>query len=151
MKSWPPFQGFLVLAALALLLIPTIRLTGGRPSSPPAVEFMAPESTDASKIAAHVTLRFAHAPERFTVLERGRPIWTHDIRTDGDAGQTEFDGTIMLRSDGGYADLAVAVVWPPGTPRTVVELDLLPDGAEGATRTAWGESEFTTNFSFPIE
>lgn len=146
MRNWPPLQSLLVLIALGLLLIPLTSLTGKRNSVPSPVVHSG-ESSPATAIEAHAILRFAHPPDRFTVLENGSPVWS----VESNSGDTEFESDLQLKGDAGFVDLEIAVVWPAGAPQTVVEMEFIPEAYEAVVRTAWGTGEFQSSFTFPLE
>jgi hypothetical protein len=73
------------------------------------------------------------------------------------AGQTELwegrgdaEVEVELPLERGGLDLRIRAVWPPGTPRTVVEVILEPDGYEPRKQTFWSEGNLNevAGFSF---
>lgn len=140
-------QGVLVLIALGLLLVPLLKLT--RAPSSETIDVPRNAMSASAVVAAHATLRFAHPPKFFSVRTAGGASWTR--RLGDQPVETEFETNLELKPDAGYVDLEVEVQWPTGTPRTIVELELAPDGSEAATRSAWGEGQLITTFSFPIK
>jgi hypothetical protein len=58
------------------------------------------------------------------------------------------DRSMALPIEEGRVEVLVQVKWPEGTPETVCELTLEPDGLEAQTISLWGEELLEEIYSF---
>lgn len=129
----------LLILFFGVLLVPMTRLTGSR------VPAAGVEEADpvVKGHPAWIRLRFAHLPERFRILVGETLLWqasaVEDVRLDRD---------IVLPLHQSLVELSVQVHWPPGTPETVCELILEPDGLAERRQSAWGESTLDEIMAF---
>jgi hypothetical protein len=154
MRGWPIGEALALGAFLAFLLWPLHGFTFGRrphPGPDPAPAPMTvsaatpPDSSGTDVVLVHASVRFAHGPERCVIRHEGVVLWEMDPAT---ALRASRPLPLPLPGTAPSMELLVDVVWPEGTPDTVVELTLEPDGLEGVTRTAWGRGTFSGPLSF---
>ncbi len=131
MRAWPPLQAVLVLAALGLLAVPLVHLTGDSPPAPRVAGDVAEPDTP-GPVSGWLAVRFAHAPIEARVLVGDEVLWE---------GAEDAELALSLPIEDGHLELAVEVQWPDGTPHTAVEVEITPDGYESRKETLWGEAE----------
>ena len=121
----------LLILFFGVLLVPMTRLTGSR------VPAAGVEEADpvVKGHPAWIRLRFAHLPERFRILAGETLLWEARVVEDA-----RLDRDIILPLQASLVELSVQVHWPPGTPETVCELILEPDGLAERRQSSWGES-----------
>jgi hypothetical protein len=129
MRAWPPLQVLLVLAALGLLAIPLVRLTGEQATV--AVE-AAPPAEEGAAVPGYVVVRFVHPPERARLSSGTQVLWE---------GRGDDEQEAALPLEGDRLELHLEVRWPPGTPRTIAEIEVAPDGREPVKATVWGKGD----------
>jgi hypothetical protein len=83
-------------------------------------------------INTHVSLRFVHVPEKIVLNCNDQPLLTKES-----PGALSVEDTIELPVAEGRAELQALITWPDGTPYTVVELKLEPDGLAGRNANVW--------------
>jgi hypothetical protein len=142
MRGWPSIELVGLGIALALLVLPLHAFTLGRrppgAAAPASIPAPAPERTEA-RLAA----RFVHPPLRFRVACGPETLW--------DASPPPPSGTFILchlPPIDGNIDLRVEVEWPDGTPETVLELTLEPDGWETRSKTLWGRGNVSSLLTY---
>lgn len=138
-----PLRQLAVTAALFLgLLIPLAALSRRQPPAPVlAIDHV--HDVERTQITAWATLHFAHPPLHVHLHQGDREIW-HLDPTD----EKEFESEIVLGVGNGFAEIVAHVVWPAGTPESVIELTLEPDGMEARTISDWGHGKLDTVLMF---
>jgi hypothetical protein len=145
MRGWPLIELLGLSGALALLTLPLHAFTLGRRPLPPS-----PAATTATAAPDHeertpvrLSARFVHPPSRLRVCNGPEILWESAALST-----TSASARCTLPLAIAAVDLRVEVEWPAGTPETVVELTLEPDGLDTLSRTAWGTGTVETILSY---
>lgn len=83
-------------------------------------------------INTHLSLRFVHMPQKIVLSCNDQPLLTREA-----PGTLTLEETIDLPIAESRAELQALITWPEGTPDTVVELKIEPDGIAGRTANIW--------------
>jgi len=94
----------------------------------------APEGGKEAGVPARVSLRFVHAPASVKLMADGKALheWT------APAGATVLEESVKLPMEEERTELTVQITWPAGTPKSVAELKVEPDGREPRVANVWG-------------
>ncbi|MFT7512975.1 MAG: hypothetical protein ACI9QL_002183 [Candidatus Omnitrophota bacterium] len=130
----------LVLLFFGVLLTPMIRLTR-TPEVLQPIEELTP--LEVLLLPTWLTIRFAHQPVAFEILAGQHSLWSMNP-----ADAIKSDREIALYIPESLIELNVRVVWPAGTPQTVCELTLEPDGLATQSLTVWGEGTLDEIMTF---
>ena len=89
-----------------------------------------------SAISARVSIRLVHAARRIRLSAGGAVIheWTPGV----DDLLLEEPVTLPFSED--RSELPIEIEWPPGTPDSVAELRVEPDGLPARSINVWGSS-----------
>lgn len=135
MRGFPLLNLLLALFLSGAVLLPLVfRATRVVPVA--AVETARPEAPGAAEgISSYVSLRFVHAPVSVRLMNGG------DVLKEwADAGGALLlDDTMQLPFNERRSEFTVAVTWPAGTPMTMVEITLEPDGLAARKVNVWSE------------
>jgi hypothetical protein len=133
MRGFPFFNLIICLFLSGGVLLPLVyRATQTRP---PVVTAAVPVKVSvAGTVPAHVSLHFVHAPvsARLKNGDRVMDEWKPD------KPDTELEEDIHLPVSQGRSEFTVQIEWPAGTPMTVAELRVDPDGLPSRTANIWG-------------
>lgn len=144
MRSFPPLQIIIVVAAFTLLAFPLWRLTWGvRPD--PAGQIPEEKTvTDQDVSAASLIIRCAHTPDKLELVSSQGTLGTWQ-------GEAVWPQTISLAYNRKNAlELAVIATWPADVSSTAVTLELSPSGLPTQSETRWSAgSEMDDVFTFP--
>lgn len=138
MRNWPVTDAFWVTLLGIALLWPMLRLSGGQ--SP---QVLPDDRSDAASIPTFVTIRSAHPPQSLEIRHEGEVLY----QAAPAEPFIEADWELPVEATG--LELAVRASWPPGTPETVVEVTLEPDGLDSRSASAWGAGELDSILQFP--
>lgn len=143
MRGCPPIHLMLLAIAFALVAVPLAQLTGNaRPPTEKAagdrqsVQGMDdhPEEDHVHGVSVLIRLRFAHRPERVSLM----------------AGETELLKELVWSETQALAEVSLEIghegeeylleaTWPEGTPDTALTVELEPDGLDLKSETRWSE------------
>ena len=127
-----PFKELVLVAVFFLaMLIPMLRLTGLHADAP--LLTVEDEHRIAVLRESWATFRFAHRPEKCVLTVNGIALWTILAPEEN-----RIDQSIPLPIEQDRVEVLVSVTWPEGTPETVCELTLEPDGLPGQQVSVWG-------------
>lgn len=146
MRGAPWLECVAVVGAFALLAVPVRKLVrDGETAAPTHVHAHAPHGHHGGEaVATWATLHFAHPPSHVHLHQGDTDLW----HFDPSGGGTLFDTEFPVRMSRGFAEIVAHVAWPKGTPESVVELVLEPDGRPRRTASAWGRGELHTVLVF---
>jgi len=106
----------------------------------PAVEHLdSPAAEPGSTVSSHVSLRFVHAPVSVR-LKNGEAVlheWTSPI------GGRLLEETVAMPFHDSRAEFTVQITWPAGTPETMVEIKVEPDGKGARSVNVWSSGAAT--------
>jgi hypothetical protein len=119
-----------VIAGLALLAVPLMKLTSDTPPAAPPAAAVA----SLTEIPAVLRVRLLGAAERVTVKTAAGKVLLDE--TDLPAGESEHDAVIPF--DGRNAELTLHADFSGSSTDTAVFLTVMPDGYEDQTRFAIG-------------
>ncbi len=142
MRGFPPIHLMLLAIAFALVAVPLVQLTGRSARE----EGLAAETklqsgegdlgaSGEEKTPVQIRLRFAHRPERVSLMVGERELleglsWSEL--------QAVVETQLVIGEDGD--ELWVSASWPSGTPDTALTVELEPDGLEQKSETRWSEA-----------
>ncbi len=86
-------------------------------------------------VPARVMLRFVHAPVQVRLFAGETPL--HEWKPA--KPDTELEAEVNLPLSEGRSEFTVKIEWPAGTPNTMAELRVEPDGLATRTANIWGE------------
>ena len=137
-----PFKELAIIAVLFIaLLLPMLKLTG---QTRRAATLEPEEEQDIAILRdSWVSFRFAHLPERCELTVNGIKLWTVI-----QPGEVQFDRAIPLSIEFNRVDIHVVATWPEGTPETVCELTIEPDGLDTKSLSFWSEVLLDEIYSF---
>lgn len=132
MKGFPLVQWLLFVAIWGLLLWPLSALTSHKVQDVPAQINESPQQMN----AVWASLRFAHIPDSFQLLQGGRVVWEerNDIRKS-------LQKQIELEWAGSLLELELQVEWPDDTGITAAECRLAPDSMDEKSAVFWGRGK----------
>lgn len=140
MKGSPLKEFLLVLLFFGLLSIPLVLLTSrAKPTRIPT----APSGVSQEAISTWMTIRFAHRPESIEILSGKNKVL---MLTEFESNTFEQEVSLAIRED--QLELRITVKWPEGTPESICEMALAPDGLEEQSAHAWGSETLDEIFSF---
>lgn len=84
-------------------------------------------------ISSRVSLRLVHAAQSIRLLSENSIL--HDWRPA--AGELLLEDSISMPMNDGRSEFTVQIEWPAGTPDTVAELRVEPDGLPARTANVW--------------
>jgi hypothetical protein len=133
MRGFPFFNLIICLLLCGGVLLPLVyRATQVTAAAAPVPEPVAAAAPGGS-VPAHVSLRFVHAPVSAR-LKAGDKV-LHEWKPD--QPDTELDEDVILPLTEGRSEFTVQIAWPAGTPATVAELRVEPDGLPSRTANIW--------------
>lgn len=89
----------------------------------------------AQSVPARVSLRFVHAPAQVTVSADGKVLLSYT-----GSAELAFEETVPLPLSENRIELTAVITWPPGTPDSVAELTVEPEGLESRTANIWSSN-----------
>jgi hypothetical protein len=127
-----PLLNFLLCLGLGLGVVAPLvwRATGtGAP-----VVMAVHKEVAAGRVEASVRVRCVHGPRMVSLRDGGVVLreWS------GGGDEREFEERLAVPMDGGRVEFQVVVEWPEGTPDTVAEVTIEPDGLAAQTVNVWG-------------
>lgn len=134
MRGSPLIRALLVLAALAVLLVPLRKLTSEQSPLPVQPRKISEPSVPNKRL--HLELTCTTSPFKYQVAYSGRTIWNGYEKAM--TARTDLD--LAFPAEG--IDLVMDVSWDESKP-TAVRLSVKPTDEEETSQTAWG----TTNVS----
>jgi len=139
-----PWLRVLLTVGCLLLALPAMLHLTGAPTREAQVESSAAPVSKPSPAAGTVNLAltFAHAPEAFTVLYLGKPIW--NAEHIGTVAAKEL--AIPFPTEG--VDLEIKAKWPAETPDTALRATLTPQNQPPIIQTAWGKGQLDAVLTF---
>ena len=142
-----PLLNLLVCLGLAFAVVAPLvrRMTVVAAPPPPAAAVDTSGSVEAS-----VRFRCVHAPRSLAVTAAGRPL----ARWENAAGDLAFEERVALPWEARRTEFTVTASWPDGTPETVIEVTIEPDGLEARTTNLWssgGTLEEIVGTTWPAE
>ncbi|HEX2748481.1 MAG TPA: hypothetical protein VHM91_10815 [Verrucomicrobiales bacterium] len=133
MRGFPFFNLIICLFLSGGVLLPLVYRATQVPAS---VVVNAPEPVhSAGSVPAHVSLHFVHAPVSAR-LKAGETL-IHEWKPG--KPDTELEEDVNLPLSGGRSEFSVQIEWPAGTPRSVAELRIEPEGYAARNANIWGE------------
>jgi hypothetical protein len=130
----------LVFLFFGALLVPMTHLTRTPEVLLPVEELTAAEVL---LLPTWITIRFAHQPASVELLAGQYSLWS---MKPVDALKSEREVGLYIPES--LIELNVRVVWPDGTPQTVCELTLEPDGLAAQSLSVWGEGALDEILTF---
>jgi hypothetical protein len=134
MRGFPFFNLIICLFLCGGVLLPLVY----RATTVPAAAIPTPApvatATHASRVPAHVSLHFVHAPVGARLKAGDKML--HEWKPG--KPDTELEEDVTLPISEGRSEFTVQIEWPAGTPATVAELRVEPDGLPARTANIWG-------------
>jgi hypothetical protein len=140
MRGRPWIRIALVALGIVVFAWPVWRLTRPVVRSEPVAAPSAVAPAAARNLVLDLT--FAHAPVSFRVSYLGRTILSG-------GGKNEFSGSWTTALDPAGDDLLIEATWPPGTPKTAVEMKVSEDVDQLADKTFWADGPLTDILTVP--
>ena len=134
MRGFPFFNLIICLFLCGGVLLPLVYRATQAPAAAAVIPAPAVVPPPAGSVTAHVMLRFVHAPVSARLKAGDRLL--HEWKPD--KPDTELDEDVSLPLTGGRSEFTVQIEWPAGTPETVAELRVEPDGMSSRTANIWG-------------
>lgn len=143
MRGCPPIHLMLLAIAFALVAVPLAQLTG---RARPLTEEVAgdrqsvkgvdehPEEEHVHEVPVLIRLRFAHRPERVSLMA-GETELLKDLSWA--ESQAVAEVTLEIGHEG--EEYLLEATWPEGTPDTALTVELEPDGLDSKSETRWSE------------
>jgi len=106
--------------------------------------YTAPETSTTTLgplISAYLEIHSAHPFEKINV-QIGEASWQFA------PGEDEKE---ILYERSSQLNLLISATWPEGTPRTAIQLELIPEATASRTHTLWGIGEVTEELTFTWE
>lgn len=132
MRGFPLLNLIAALLVSGLVILPLVHRATRVAARPRPAAAPAPDAT--ASVNAHFSLRFVHAPGSITLSAGDRPLAT--LRPSGPETLI-FSGTLPLPLTENRTEIQVDIRWPEGTPDTVAELLIEPDGREARSANIW--------------
>jgi hypothetical protein len=148
MRGFPLLNLILCALVSAAVLFPMVhRATVAVPRAAAAVS-EAPVPAAGAGLRARVVLNFVHAP-RSIAIKNGAAV-LHSWKPETAVSRVEE--TMSLPVAEGHTEITVQIQWPAGTPRTVAEMIVEPDGLPARTVNVWsgegGEADEVVSFTW---
>jgi hypothetical protein len=133
MRGFPFLNLLIALVLSGAVLWPLVWRSTQREAKAKALEPDAPVVKPEPGEPARVALRFVHAPSSVKLMADGRALheWT------APAGELVLEESVTLPLAEERVELTVQITWPAGTPETVAELQVEPDGREKRRANVW--------------
>ncbi len=136
MRGFPLLNLIGILALLALMAVPLVAISR-RQAAPAPVVAPPPETVEGMKARSTVvTLVLVHPASAAALWKDGRMLWQW---ADPLRMGTRLETTLDLPYFEGTVEFELRLQWPQGTPRSVVEVTLSPEGLDAKTQNAWGD------------
>ena len=134
MRGFPFFNLIICLFLSGGVLLPLVyRAT--RVPDPVVAPAPGPLHSIGGSVPAHVSLHFVHAPVAAR-MKAGETL-IHEWKPAKPDMELEEEVTLPL--SGGRSEFTVQIEWPAGTPRSVAELRIEPEGYAVRNANIWGE------------
>jgi len=134
MTRSPLVATLLPLVPLAALGWPLARVINQEAYVPPETIAV----TSGPLVPAYLEINSAHPFETLTV-QIGEATWTFEPGEDEKAIHYERDAKLTL---------LVSATWPKGTPKTALQLELIPEALSSKIHTIWGLNEIVEEVTF---
>ena len=135
MRGFPLLNLLLALFLSGVVLLPLVyRATRVVPAT--AVESARPDApASADGIASHVSLQFVHAPVSVRLMNGGVVLkeWPDA------GGALLLEDAMKLPFNEHRSEFSVEIAWPAGTPKTMAEITLEPDGLAVRQANVWSD------------
>lgn len=143
MRSFPPFQLFLVILGFSLLAFPLYQLTGGMTSSHPDTATAHKTTEQAAQIKATIRVRCAHAPQKLELFTpKGTLVLWEKENTWPQTVEVQTDPALPL-------EVAISAIWPKEVASTAVTMEYIPENRSSEIQTLWSiDSEMEDVFLF---
>lgn len=129
-----PFLNLLIALVLSLAVLwPLVWRYTRTEEKAESLEAAAPLVEPEPGEPARVSLRFVHAPLAVKLMADGQTL--HEWTALAGALVLEESVTLPLVED--RVEIMVQITWPAGTPETVAELQVEPDGREKKRANVW--------------
>ena len=140
MQGSPLIGTAIILALLALMLIPLRKLTTAQTASPAPANVV---EASAKAAPVHLELESSHAPFSYEISHLGKIIWK------GDAMDKDVQSDVAMEFPKEGVDLQIAVSWPGDSSREAIKLAVTADDDPTVEKTLWGETKIDDVLTFP--
>ena len=134
MRGNPIIDSAILLALLALLAVPIVRLTGTDQPAEVNVHGEHIHVHDEEMISAWLEIKSSQAPEALSIVMDGKTIWS--IQENADE-EIEWGDDVELHLEDHACILHLEGRWPEGQDRIAVEITVEPDGLPASSSIHW--------------
>ncbi len=132
MRGFPFLNLLIALLLSGAVMLPLVyRATQKAPALAP-VEYPAAAAAGGN-VSSHVSLRFVHAP--VSVRLRNGEVVLHEWTSP--AGVRLLEESVAMPFNDSRAEFTAQITWPSGTPDTMVEIKVEPDGKPSRSANVW--------------
>ncbi len=133
MRGFPLLNLLIALLLSGTVLLPFVYKASRVVPIPAEVAGPPGESLDhEGRVSSHVRLRCGHAPSR-VLLKHGETL----LHEWGSPAGTILEETLMLPLTDNRTEFTVQATWPAGTPETVIEITIEPEGKAARMVNVW--------------
>ena len=132
MRGFPFLNLLLALLVSGAVVWPLVWRSTQVPAAPAAAR-EAEIAPAPGRVASFVSLRFVHAPVR-VVMKTGESV-LHEWPAPGGL---LLEDTVSVPLSDDRTEFSLQIEWPAGTPDTVAELKVEPEGRESRSTNVWG-------------
>jgi len=134
MRGFPLLNLIGILALLGLMAVPLAAISG-KQAAPQAAGLVSQSAKTAVRSTV-VTLVLVHPVTSASMWKDGRMIF--EWKAPQQLG-TRLEATVDLPYFEGTAEFELRLQWPEGTPKSVAEVTLAPEGLDAKTQNVWGD------------